>query len=768
MKTIDEYTVLELIERYKDVIGEDIENFLCDTIYEGRHTEELKEAIGIKAIIKNDKKARIKAVYSVLEELFGNVKEINESADLKKDLLAQIIERYPDRIKARTKKEMKELILEGKSAEVYKYPSKKYKGVDEYKIITDEEPKSTESIYDSRERRFFEQVIDEVSINDLEAVIKSKYKERLMDVIMKKVSTNYFLEKKKITPKEYLELYKRGRQEDDQERVVIEFSQENAERDVNQILREYLKTNFHLVDQETLLLNAAAKLMLGIRLIQGEKICNVSIRDVAKSEETEKIQASIISLERISRELKKNKYSRDVVYNVKDENGQKIITTDKQGIDDFLEKCTDTKYLSDEYIEKLHEDLSKGIIPEDIEELRIAGVDVSDVINVMDNYEENQRKKEKEHLLETAKELTNYLKQNGKIDSEHIIKLYMDGNVSLNLLIAVDISDLSKEYFEDKLLEVFGENVFINNEETNNRIKKYGNLYSMLREKGQIDTTTDQIVEKLSEVFGEEFIPGIIDDLYKMKIANMQDGLQWLGGEFLTELYKQENLRPVEIRRLYNEGTINFEDLTSMVKLLNDNTEQFMVISSLFPEAESIETRQELFKECLDLGDSLKEDDKGTKRKKGEKIESEYNQYITDPGERFKVVQLLDKEYSLKMTSDGHAIMHLPSRGKVFIEKMLDKDGNPYYGAATYIVDKEYFEKNEDMIVIEDKIKRSKLSQNSESKSIERVIHSPTGWGKGIKRIFEINEETRTPEELQEIEDAIKSVEESRRKIERE
>lgn len=768
MKTIDEYTVLELIERYKDVIGEDIENFLCDTIYEGRHTEELKEAIGIKAIIKNDKKARIKAVYSVLEELFGNVKEINESADLKKDLLAQIIERYPDRIKARTKKEMKELILEGKSAEVYKYPSKKYKGVDEYKIITDEDPKSTESIYDSRERRFFEQVIDEVSINDLEAVIKSKYKERLMDVIMKKVSTNYFLEKKKITPKEYLELYKRGRQEDDQERVVIEFSQENAERDVNQILREYLKTNFHLVDQETLLLNAAAKLMLGIRLIQGEKICNVSIRDVAKSEETEKIQASIISLERISRELKKNKYSRDVVYNVKDENGQEIITTDKQGIDDFLEKCTDTKYLSDEYIEKLHEDLSKGIIPEDIEELRIAGVDVSDVINVMDNYEENQRKKEKEHLLETAKKLTNYLKQNGKIDSEHIIKLYMDGNVSLNLLRAVDISDLSKEYFEDKLLEVFGENVFINNEETNNRIKKYGNLYSMLREKGQIDTTTDQIVEKLSKVFGEEFIPGIIDDLYKMKIANMQDGLQWLGGEFLTELYKQENLRPVEIRRLYNEGTINFEDLTSMVKLLNDNTEQFMVISSLFPEAESIEIRQELFKRCLELGDSLKEDDKGTKRKKGKKSDNKYDQYITDPGERFKAAQLLDKEYSLKMTSDGHAIMHLPNLQTVWIEKMLDKDGNPYYGAASYFVNEEYFEKNEDIILVEDKVKRRKLSQNSESKSIEKLIHSPTGWEKGVKRIFKINEETRTPEELQEIENAMKSVKESRRKIERE
>lgn len=768
MKTISEYTVLELLERYKDIIGEDVENFLYDVVYDGIPTEELKEAIDIKTMMKNDKKARTKAAYSVLEGLFANANEDIENINFKKTLLARIIERYPNKIKARTKKEMKELILEGKSAEVYKYPSKKYKGVDEYKIVTDEEPKSTESIYDSYERRLFEQAIDEVSINDLESIIKPKYGKSLMEVIIKEVSTIYFLEEKKITPKEYFDLCRQNRKEDDPDKIVLECNQENVGRDVNQILRDYLKTNFHYVNQEALLLNAAAKLMLGIRLLQGEKICNVRIREVAKSEEVEQIHASIMSLERISRELKKNKYSRDIIHSIKAEDGQEIITTDKQNIDDFLEKCTDTKYLSDEYIEKLHEGLSEGIMPEDIEELRIAGVDVSDVINVMDNYEENQRKKEKEHLLETAKELTNYLKQNGKIDSEHIIKLYMDGNVSLNLLGEVDISDLSKEYFEDKLLEVFGENVFINNEETNNRIKKYGNLYSMLREKGQIDTTTDQIVEKLSEVFGEEFIPGIIDDLYKMKIANMQDGLQWLGGEFLTELYKQENLRPVEIRRLYNEGTINFEDLTSMVKLLNDNTEQFMVISSLFPEAESIETRQELFKECLDLGDSLKEDDKGTKRKKGEKIESEYNQYITDPGERFKVVQLLDKEYSLKMTSDGHAIMHLPSRGKVFIEKMLDKDGNPYYGAATYIVDKEYFEKNEDMIVIEDKIKRSKLSQNSESKSIERVIHSPTGWGKGIKRIFEINEETRTPEELQEIEDAIKSVEESRRKIERE
>lgn len=219
---------------------------------------------------------------------------------------------------------------------------------------------------------------------------------------------------------------------------------------------------------------------------------------------------------------------------------------------------------------------------------------------------------------------------------------------------------------------------------------------------------------------------------------------------------------------MYNKGKIDLQELAGMISLLEDNTEKFMVISSLFPEAESIEIRQELFKRCLELGDSLKEDDKGTKRKKGKKSDNKYDQYITDPGERFKAAQLLDKEYSLKMTSDGHAIMHLPNLQTVWIEKMLDKDGNPYYGAASYFVNEEYFEKNKDTILVEDKVKRRKLSQNSESKSIEKLIHSPTGWVKGVKRILKINEETRTPEELQEIENAMKSVKESRRKIERE
>ena len=99
---------------------------------------------------------------------------------------------------------------------------------------------------------------------------------------------------------------------------------------------------------------------------------------------------------------------------------------------------------------------------------------------------------------------------------------------------------------------------------------------------------------------------------------------------------------------------------------------------------------------------------------------------------------------------------------------MLSKYGEPYYGAATYIVDEDYFEQYREKIVTDNKINRSKLSDDIIFRGVDRVIHSPTGWGIGIKKVLNITEETKTPEELQQIDEAVKAVEESRRKIERE
>lgn len=765
MKSIDNLTLIQIINRYKDIIGDDLESFIYSKIFDDKIIQSIEESIQNRVILNTDEE-RQRIAYQLLMEILKNPQNsLNTDNSIKRQFIAEIMKTYPDRIKTGTKKEMKDLILDGKPIAIYEFPSQKYRGIRETLIFTKEEPKSIDSIYDEKKRKLFKEIMDTITIEDISSIIKPEYKDAVLGAIMKKITMQYFVDKKGMKPQDFKEMYLDKVAEDKE--TIVKLDDKDAGICITELLQEYVSENFYLMDREAILLNAAARLMLGVRVCEGEQVGDLILRNNDESKKQILIECSILEIRKILKELKTGKYT-NAKYKVVDNDGETIIEADEKNIEEFLARCTDTRYLSDLYIDKLHANLAVGTFPENLEELKIAGVGLEDVTHIIESYEEAEDKDEKEKLLTSANALERYLLRNTELKEEDFIDLYVNGNANLELIEQMKLGEMPKEYFDTRFMELFSEDVYFDTKESNTKLKRYANLYSVLREKQQIDTTTDDLVVKLSGMFGEEFIPNIMGELYKTGIADIEEAMQWLGGEFIATQYKQEVLQPVEIREMYNKGKIDLQELAGMISLLEDNTEKFMVISSLFPEAESIEIRQELFKRCLELGDSLKEDDKGTKRKKGKKSDNKYDQYITDPGERFKAAQLLDKEYSLKMTSDGHAIMHLPNLQTVWIEKMLDKDGNPYYGAASYFVNEEYFEKNKDTILVEDKVKRRKLSQNSESKSIEKLIHSPTGWVKGVKRILKINEETRTPEELQEIENAMKSVKESRRKIERE
>lgn len=765
MKSIDNLTLIQIINRYKDIIGDDLESFIYSKIFDDKIIQSIEESIQNRVILNTDEE-RQRIAYQLLMEILKNPQNsLNTDNSIKRQFIAEIMKTYPDRIKTGTKKEMKDLILDGKPIAIYEFPSQKYRGIRETLIFTKEEPKSIDSIYDEKKRKLFKEIMDTITIEDISSIIKPEYKDAVLGAIMKKITMQYFVDKKGMKPQDFKEMYLDKVAEDKE--TIVKLDDKDAGICITELLQDYVSENFYLMDREAILLNAAARLMLGVRVCEGEQVGDLILRNNDESKKQILIECSILEIRKILKELKTGKYT-NAKYKVVDNDGETIIEADEKNIEEFLARCTDTRYLSDLYIDKLHANLAVGTFPENLEELKIAGVGLEDVTHIIESYEEAEDKDEKEKLLTSANALASYLLRNTELKEEDFIDLYVNGNANLELIEQMKLGEMPKEYFDTRFMELFSEDVYFDTKESNTKLKRYANLYSVLREQEQIDTTTDDLVVKLSGMFGEEFIPNIMGELYKTGIADIEEAMQWLGGEFIATQYKQEVLQPVEIREMYNKGKIDLQELAGMISLLEDNTEKFMVISSLFPEAESIEIRQELFKRCLELGDSLKEDDKGTKRKKGKKSDNKYDQYITDPEERFKAAQLLDKEYSLKMTSDGHAIMHLPNLQTVWIEKMLDKDGNPYYGAASYFVNEEYFEKNKDTILVEDKVKRRKLSQNSESKSIEKLIHSPTGWVKGVKRILKINEETRTPEELQEIDNAMKSVKESRRKIERE
>lgn len=758
MKSLDNLTLVQIVDKYRDIIGDDFENFICRIIDNPKLNSRFRDAIDAEMIIKTDKKERQNIAYRIVMGVIADDRsKSNNSNDFKRRIIAEIMRSYPDRIKAGTRQEMKKLILRS-PIEIFEFRSERYKGINEYQIITEDEPKSIESIYDYKQRQLFKALLNATALTDMKSIIKPKYRDHVLSVVMRNVAMEYFIGYQKMSVQEFKNIY-------DKDEVVVDIEDRESEEKMIGLLKEYFAENFHLIDKEALLLNIAAKSMLGLRMCEGEKIKNVLLRETDDEEKKEKMEMSIISLRRIYNELKKGKYN-GIEHEILDDDGNSIIKITLKDVEEFLSRCTDTRYLTDLYIEKIHENLANGIFPEDLEELRIAGVGLEDITNITKSYEDEENKDRKEELLLSANALIKYLLRNSNIKEEDIIDLYVEGNTSLKLIESMDL-EIPKEYFDNRFIELFNEDVYLDTEETNSKLKRYGELYAKLREQEHITTTTDELIERISGIFGEEFVPNIIEELYKTGVANIEEAIEWLGGEFLAAQYKQEGLQPVEIREMYNKGKINLQELAGMISLLEDNTEKFMIISSLFPEPEAIETRQELSEICLELDEGIKEKG-GKKRIKREKAYRDYNQYITDPTARFMLIKLLDENYSFKMTLDGHAIMHLPNSNRVLIERMLDKNGKPFYGAATYILDEDCFKRNEDAIVVDNKVKRNKLSQNAESRGVEKLIHSPTGWGKGIKEIFGINEETKSPEELEQIERAIKIVEESRRKIERE
>ena len=767
MKSIDNLTLIQIINRYKDIIGDDLESFIYSKIFDDKIIQSIEESIQNRVILNTDEE-RQRIAYQLLMEILKNPQNsLNTDNSIKRQFIAEIMKTYPDRIKTGTKKEMKDLILDGKPIAIYEFPSQKYRGIRETLIFTREEPKSIDSIYDEKKRKLFKEIMDTITIEDISSIIKPEYRDAVLGAIMKKITMQYFVDKKGMKPQDFKEMYLDRVAED--EETIVKLDDKDAGRCITELLQEYVSENFYLMDREAILLNAAARLMLGVRVCEGEQVGDLILRNNDESKKQMLIECSILEIRKILKELKTGKYT-NAKYKVVDNDGETIIEAEEKNIEEFLARCTDTRYLSDLYIDKLRANLAVGSFPENLEELKIAGVGLEDVTHIIESYEEAEDKDEKEKLLTSANALVNYLLRNTELKEEDFIDLYVNGNANLELIEQMKLGEMPKEYFDTRFMELFSEDVYFDTKESNTKLKRYANLYSVLREQEQIDTTTDDLVVKLSGMFGEEFIPNIMGELYKTGIADIEEAMQWLGGEFIATQYKQGILKPVEIRGIYDKGMISLKELATMINSLNDNTEKFMIISSIFSDAESMETRQSLLEECMKLEEL--ERNNTSKRERPDRIEPriiiEHNKYTSDPIARFSVMKLLDKEYELEITEDGHALVHLPNLKKVIIEKMLSKYGEPYYGAATYIVDEDYFEQYREKIVTDNKINRSKLSDDIIFRGVDRVIHSPTGWGKGIKKVLNITEETKTPEELQQIHEAVTAVEESRRKIERE
>lgn len=785
--SFDKCTATDIIDYFDDIIGNDLEEIiysLYDARLENSDKAYIDDFINTTNLtnINEISKLRKNMIYRLLQQSTQNQDE-----NIKFKILYEIYARYRTQLtKPENKnklKKLRDIILEDREAVVLSHHDK---GKLRYDIITRDEPKSIDSIVNNQTRELIEIALDSIAaLEDLDQIIKYPM---LASNIIRKCLIEF--------------MYELGARNSD----VEEVTQEPVFKDNNKILNieelktimgdqeilnlfnlyvlDYLRHNLQFIDTDTLLKNSVARLILGIRINSGEEIEEIELKENFEEEEVQSaMRNSIRCLKKFYNELEKRPNSRNGAYQISGRDGREIITIDMDYIEQFLQRCTQYKYFTDEDIELIHNQIKQGIIPEDMQVRQIANISIDDLVTASKSYESTEEDEEKKaKLLSCSLELIKYLRETGAISNdEKLLEMYLNGELNIDILDSVEMPEILEENYIEKFKTIYEETEKDDEESTHKKkLIRYSELYKRLMSETKLDK--DNLVEKLVEQYGEERGNKILIDLYNLGMINLEDCINWAGTDILKNLFEMENrnIQPNQINNLYHNNILSINEIADLILMIPNVEERYITIASIFPEMSESEERQELIYKTIKvekaLNNKTKTDGNGIIHPV---IPTDYNKHITDSTYRFNLIRLFDKEYFMEMTADGHAIIKLPKFKKVMIEKMLDTKKEEGYGAATYIVDEDYYLANEDDIKVEGKVNRKELIRALKMEKADRFSHiveqsdgkenknkKRVSWGEQLKRYFTgLSQSRYTEEEEKEIDNAIENINNSVRII---
>lgn len=775
MKKLENYTVIEILEMYREVIGKDIEDIIYSTFYqEARENNAIKQRIDeqTRKTASLGKIDRADMAYKLIKYELSRNEQINNQKNAKLIILFEIYRRFSSKMVAKEEKKLKELILGDDDFSVYQYlhdstkldnikenePSLVYK----YEIITRDKKEKITSIHNETSRDVITRSINDIlDINDISVALKKEYSGSVYENIRHNIMVKLLIEEKRMSPREFNKNLK-------QDNFMQLLENPDIRKRYEELLKEFLMNNLQFVDKTALLLNSAARVILGIRTAVGEEIDGVTLKDNSVASSEAIMQASIGFLNDISREISKQPDGESREYTIySTDRYEPIIVTSKEYIESILSRCTKNSYLSEEEIKIIHEQIEDGILIDDFEKRKIAKIGLEDLINTCKSYETKEDNEDKKRLLQCGVEIVDYLKEIESITDKQLLELYLNGELSFELISNIEMNEISSDDYFTKFKELYFTMTFFSNTENEaeefEKLSKFSKLYKHLKDKEKVSIDEEQIIEELISSYDIKYAPEILSDLYGLEVITLEKGLEWVGADIFIEEYKKGRLKPQEVRQFYEKDK-NFMELARIINKLSDNGEKFMVIGSIFPEEteEDREIRDLLFDECLKLENNNEKSKSKNSRNIGNGRQNDYYKHITDPFARISLIKALDKDYSFEMTDDGHAIVKLPNFGKIIIEKMLDKNRDPSYGAATYILDDEYYEYNRFRIKKDGKINRQEIIKDIDTKDVTRIIHSVKTWGTDIKDYFLQTKKIKWTEEQETIiDESIKRVKRS-------
>lgn len=767
IKSIDDVTLVELLEILEKELGINVEDFLLK-MFTRKMEYKIKDLLDLsinefEEILPSDIEKELKN--NKLKTYIAQ-SGMNNSKKVKEEILLNIYINQPIE-KKQTLSEIKNLLLKDKDYLVCVDIENK-NGEIKYDIVMNGSAKKVEDIKNANLRNLVKLSINEIlSIEDLSSIVKYK---SLDEAILEKLLLD-FNKKNKILKNSIEDLSEDNTDKVREriEKIVSELERRKDPEDENefkQYFKDFLMNNTQYIDTNKLLMNSATRLILSIKTKKGETNKYIHLNETGEEPELA-MKTSIYFLRNLYNELKRNTKAKNMIYSLYGKDGEKVIDVYLEYIKDFLSRCTEDNYLTDANIQEIHEKIKAGELPESLEERRIANIDIDDLLNLSKSFELQEDKEGKEKLKECSVDLINYLKNEKLLSDEGIIELYIEGKFSKDILENIELPDISDKYYINTYKRLYGETLNDRNLEKIKKFSRFANYCDNASKNGKLDKY-DMFLDFMEE-YGEDNIL----DLYKLEAISLEECVDYVGTDILDKMFESTNrtIQPIELRKLYYDGVLDFNKMSSLINKIPTEEEKYMTIITIFPDEEDSKIRKDLIDNTIVVDSSVQ----GNGKRKGKDIDIDnddkdkgknYKKHITDSTYRFQLIKNLDEKYYAEMTKDGHIVLTLPKFKKVIIEKILDKNRQEGYGAATYILDEDYYRENEEEINQEGKIDRTKLVETNKNNEAKKIRHTIRTWGKDVKTYFESLQGTEyTKEESEKIDEIIEKIKNSERLV---
>lgn len=233
--------------------------------------------------------------------------------------------------------------------------------------------------------------------------------------------------------------------------------------------------------------------------------------------------------------------------------------------------------------------------------------------------------------------------------------------------------------------------------------------------------------------YGENLINISKDDAIKLKKYTLA----------VAEII-DSNVQPIKTTKF--DFIIDFNDIKEKVQslLVNEN-----------PQINNVD---EIKDNKNDNKEEVKEEKKELNEdKQNEIVKTEYiikfineeNKTIVDINNLKETIMKLDRDSIHEESADGSTVFYLPNK-ECYIVQVSNKS---FYGNATYVIEKDLFEKQKEKIIKDDKINLKEVEnlKSNNSNSVVKLVH--TGWENSLETFFDMKKDEKyTKEENEDIE----------------